>query len=47
MRLIEDKVCVSMENDMENNVPFLTRFFRARAEDVEVPDIDLPVPTKE
>lgn len=31
-----------MDNAFETTAPFLTRFFRAWAEDIEVPDIDKP-----
>ena len=32
---------------MDNAVPFLTRFFRAWAEDIEVPEPEKNIPTEE
>jgi len=36
-----------MENTIDNNIPFLTRFFRAWAEDLDLPEKDTPVITDE
>jgi hypothetical protein len=32
---------------MDNAVPFLTRFFQAWADDIEVPETDNRIPTEE